>query len=81
MEILSCPLCGGGLGKINKGVRCRNTLVTDIAFAYLKKVKFGDRAVLARDFDKCSFVKFDDSVVAEKRQKKAGSVRTPAKRL
>ncbi len=57
-KYLKCPKCGGDLEKIKVGLKCKNTLITDLALAYLKKVKYGENTISYRDFEKCSYFKF-----------------------
>ena len=64
-----CPICKSNTEKFNKGVRCSNTLFTDVALVYLKLANIAVRnphskvhrhtAMLAADFQKCSYVEFD----------------------
>ncbi|RZV40286.1 MAG: hypothetical protein EVJ48_01970 [Candidatus Acidulodesulfobacterium acidiphilum] len=55
-----CPKCGCDLETLKVGLKCKNTLITDLALAYLKKVKYGEKAISYQDFEKCSYFKFKD---------------------
>ena len=54
-----CPRCSGLVKPFVKGVKCENTLITDVALAYLKKVKHGEKEISYMQFEKCNYFKFD----------------------
>jgi hypothetical protein len=55
-----CPRCGANLEFFKKGIRCKNTLITDVALAYLKKVKYGEKELKYMQFEKCNYFNFDN---------------------
>lgn len=55
-----CPKCGANLEVFKKGVKCKNTLMSDVALAYLKKVKYGEKELNYMQFEKCDNFTFQD---------------------
>ena len=55
-----CPRCSGRVEPFSKGIKCENTLMSDVALAYLKKVKHGEKELNYMQFEKCNHFKFND---------------------
>ncbi len=54
-----CPRCSGRIEPFLKGIKCENTLMSDVALSYLKRVKHGEKELNYMQFEKCNHFKFN----------------------